>query len=301
MHILVTWASRGGGTEGIAAMIADELERDGHDVTARPADELDRVGAADAVIVGSGLYANRWLRAARRFVARNEVFLRTVPTWFFSSGPLDDSARRDEIAPVREVAVAMDRIGALGHATFGGRLAPDAKGFIASKMARTHAGDWRDEAQIRAWAADVARRVPIARPGPAVAPPGGSLARMVAHGVVGWAACAAAALALARVETAWLAHVAYDLFVGVIYALIALHYFKPRGAGAPLAAAAVFAATFALLGSGRGVRLGDVAGLWIPLIAIAVITAAIGSIAAMMPSGPRPRPRGPSVHAHAAR
>ena len=48
------------------------------------------------------------------------------------------------------------RIGARGHATFGGRLPADAKRFPASAMAKTHAGDWRDPEHIRGWAADVA-------------------------------------------------------------------------------------------------------------------------------------------------
>ena len=48
------------------------------------------------------------------------------------------------------------RIGAHGHVTFGGRLPADAKGFPASAMAKTHAGDWRDPERIRGWAAEVA-------------------------------------------------------------------------------------------------------------------------------------------------
>jgi hypothetical protein len=58
-----------------------------------------------------------------------------------------------------------NRVGALGHATFGGRLAADAKGFPARAMAKKRAGDWRDPAQIGAWAADIARALPFARPG----------------------------------------------------------------------------------------------------------------------------------------
>jgi menaquinone-dependent protoporphyrinogen oxidase len=45
----------------------------------------------------------------------------------------------------------MERVGARGHVTFGGRLAPDAKGFPASAMAKKNGGDWRDAEQVRAW------------------------------------------------------------------------------------------------------------------------------------------------------
>jgi menaquinone-dependent protoporphyrinogen oxidase len=50
----------------------------------------------------------------------------------------------------------MERIGARGHVTFGGRLSPDAKGFPASAMAKKNAGDWRDPKQVRAWAHQLA-------------------------------------------------------------------------------------------------------------------------------------------------
>jgi menaquinone-dependent protoporphyrinogen oxidase len=113
----------------------------------------------DAVIVGGGLYANRWHRAARRFVLRHREALRQLPVWFFSSGPLDDRADREILAPPGQVQRLMERVGALTHVTFGGRLSPDARGFPASAMARTHAGDWRNPERIRAWAAELARRL----------------------------------------------------------------------------------------------------------------------------------------------
>ena len=45
----------------------------------------------------------------------------------------------------------MELCHARDHATFGGRLAPDARGFPASAMAKKTAGDWRDEAQVTDW------------------------------------------------------------------------------------------------------------------------------------------------------
>ena len=58
-----------------------------------------------------------------------------------------------------QVQELVERIGARGHVTFGGRLPADAKGFPASAMARTNAGDWRDPERIRGWAADVAMKL----------------------------------------------------------------------------------------------------------------------------------------------
>ena len=76
--------------------------------------------------------------------------------WLVSSGPLDDSAVAGDLPPVGGVARLMGRIDARGEVTFGGRLEADAKGFPASAMARTKAGDWRDPAHVHRWAAGVA-------------------------------------------------------------------------------------------------------------------------------------------------
>jgi len=143
MRVLVTWGSKRGGTEGIARIVGEALQHEGLDVDVLPAQAAAKATSFDAVIVGGALYANRWHPAARRFVNRQEKRLRDVPVWFFSSGPLDDSAERTTIAPTRQVSVLMERVGAKGHATFGGRLTPDARGFPASAMAKKRSGDWR--------------------------------------------------------------------------------------------------------------------------------------------------------------
>lgn len=152
MRILVTYGSKLGGTAGIAEMLAQSFSEQGIQADVRSAREVKSVEEYDAIVVGGGLYASRWHRAARRFVKRHAEELRTRPVWLFSSGPLDDSAARNEIPPVAQVQRLMELVGAQGHITFGGRLEPDAKGFIASKMARQHSGDWRDPRLIRAWA-----------------------------------------------------------------------------------------------------------------------------------------------------
>ena len=157
MRVLVTYGSKRGGTEGIARMIADELEAENVDVDVLPGGEVGSVQGYDAFVVGGGLYANRWQRGARRFVKQHADVLRTHPVWFFSSGPLDDSASEHEIPPPAQVQALMDRVGVREHITFGGRLEPEAKGFLASRMAKTHAGDWRDPQRVKAWAHRIAQ------------------------------------------------------------------------------------------------------------------------------------------------
>jgi menaquinone-dependent protoporphyrinogen oxidase len=84
-----------------------------------------------------------------------------MPVWLVSSGPLDDSAAQHEIPPTSQVRKLATRVGARDHVTFGGYLAPDARGFPASAMAKSKAGDWRDPAHIRRWVATVVGQLDI--------------------------------------------------------------------------------------------------------------------------------------------
>lgn len=155
MRVLVAYGSKRGGTAGLATMIGDALTNAGGDAIVLAADEVHDLAGVDAVIVAGGLYASRWHRDARRFVRRNAAALRELPVWLVSSGPLDDSAEKQEIPPTKQVKKLADRIGARGHVTFGGSLAPDAKGFPASALAKTRSGDWRDPDHVCRWVATI--------------------------------------------------------------------------------------------------------------------------------------------------
>ena len=156
MKVLVTYGSKMGGSREIADTVGQGLVNHGLSVEVTPAEKSPAVSGYDAVVVGSGLYASRWRRPARRFVKRNAGQLRSLPVWFFSSGPLDDSATTDDIPPVKQVAALMELVDSDRHKTFGGRLPADAKGFPASAMAKKNAGDWRDQHDIRSWADEIA-------------------------------------------------------------------------------------------------------------------------------------------------
>ena len=156
MQVLIAYGSKRGGTAGLAKMIGEELDRAGFQTTVKPAREVKGLDGFDAVIIAGALYAFRWHRDARRFARRHAQTLRDRPVWLVSSGPLDGSAGEGEIRPVKQAARVMTSIGARGHVTFGGRLEAGARGFPARAMAKKSAGDWRDPAQVRKWAATVA-------------------------------------------------------------------------------------------------------------------------------------------------
>jgi len=145
-------------------MIGDALTEAGIEVSVSPACDIKKPTGFDAAVVAGALYANRWHRDARRFVQRNADDLRRLPVWLVSSGPLDDSAAQRDIGPTSQIQKLIERVGARGHATFGGRLSPDAKGFPARAMAKTKAGDWRDPAQVRRWVAAIVEQLQAAQP-----------------------------------------------------------------------------------------------------------------------------------------
>lgn len=154
--VLVAYGTRRGGTQGIAEAIAGGLRAEGLDVDCARAQDVDDLASYDAVVLGGALYFGRWVHEARRFARRHRAALRARPVWLFSSGPLDDSAQVEDLPAVHGVAATLQRLGARGHATFGGRLEVDASGFLASAMARKQAGDWRSWPRIAEWARAIA-------------------------------------------------------------------------------------------------------------------------------------------------
>ncbi len=297
-RVLVTWGSKLGGTEGIARIIAEVLEHEGFDVVAQPASEVRELGRHDAAIIGGALYANRWHHDARRLVMRNVAALRRIPVWLFSSGPLDDSADRRTLPTPNQVAALIERIGARGHTTFGGRLPADARGFPAAAMAREHSGDWRNPERIRTWATDVAHVIPDARPGVAHEPPGRSLPRLLAHGVAAWALCAATMAGLLRLTSTGVAIAAHAVLAPLIFTILAVRYFQDRNARDPLPTALTWTALVLLLDAAivAGLVQRDLAmftsvtGTWLPLALGFLATWLTGFVFSTKP-WPKPTPR----------
>ena len=151
MKALIVYGTRNGGTAGLAYMIATAFQREGWQVQIADAADAPGIGDVDVVVVGGGLYAGRWVPSVRHWARHHKATLKIVPVWFFSSGPLDDSARPGDLAPAPSVAKLAREIEVSGHMTFGGYLDQHPKGFIARQMARRWAGDWRDPDQVAEW------------------------------------------------------------------------------------------------------------------------------------------------------
>ena len=159
MKVLVTAASRYGATEEIAQAVADELRAYGHDAVVQAPDAVNDVRGYDAVVLGSAVYAGRWLKPARELVERTGRAWAGRPVWLFSSGPIGDPLKPAEDP---DVAGVMAATGARGHAVFAGRLVRNQLRFgdraIAAAL-RAPDGDFRDWDAIRAWAASIAEEL----------------------------------------------------------------------------------------------------------------------------------------------
>jgi len=164
MRVLVTAASRHGGTDEIARRIGDELERaldfQALEVHVRPADAVDDVLTYDAAVIGSAVYMGRWQEPARRLVEAVDASRRELPVWLFSSGPIGNPPQPEGDS---EDAIALAALPFVReHATFAGRLDKHDLRLTERavvKAVRAPEGDFRDWTAIRDWAQHVASQI----------------------------------------------------------------------------------------------------------------------------------------------
>ena len=156
MKVLVTAATRHGSTAEIAAAIAGVLRRRGVDVDQIAPSDVHDITRYDAVVLGSAVYAGRWLKSATAFVSRWEQQLTQRPVWLFSSGPIGQPPKPAELPVVAQIVC---RTHAVEHRVLAGRLDKDGLGLLERTMVRAvraPEGDYRDWLEINEWAAGIA-------------------------------------------------------------------------------------------------------------------------------------------------
>jgi menaquinone-dependent protoporphyrinogen oxidase len=157
-RVLVVVASKYGATREIGEAIADELGKAGHDVVVEDAEGLDGLQDADAIVLGSAVYAGKWLKPADSVVRESAAELASRPVWLFSSGPVGEPPKPEEAEP-EGIDGALQATGARGHAIFAGKLDYEAIGRVERllvKALKAPEGDFRDWDAIREWARSVA-------------------------------------------------------------------------------------------------------------------------------------------------
>jgi menaquinone-dependent protoporphyrinogen oxidase len=152
MKALVTVASKHGSSEGLGRAVAAGLRSRGFDVDQLQPDDVHDVAPYDVVIIGSAVYAGRWMRAAKDLVQRHSAALRWRDVWLFSSGPLGNPP-----VPAGEpvdVVPMLSESGARGHVLLAGALDHDSLRLAERLVVRAVSapyGDFRDWTAVDRW------------------------------------------------------------------------------------------------------------------------------------------------------
>ncbi|MFI5262689.1 MAG: flavodoxin domain-containing protein [Candidatus Limnocylindrales bacterium] len=169
MKVLVAYASKHGATAGIAERIAQRLRDAGLTAEVRPTIVAGDPSGFEACVIGSAAYIGHWQKDAAEYVRSNAAALAGRPVWLFSSGPLGteatDAHGRDQrvAAEPKEIAELREAVRSRGERVFFGALDPAALG-VRDRAIRTlpagrallPEGDFRDWAEIDAWADEIA-------------------------------------------------------------------------------------------------------------------------------------------------
>jgi menaquinone-dependent protoporphyrinogen oxidase len=165
-RVLVVVSSRHESTAEIAHALARTLA-DSHAGRAAglsavvvPAHQRPDPRPFQAVLVGSAVYAGRWLDPALQYATHYAGTLRTVPVWLFSSGPIGEPPFPPD--EPYDAATMATLTGARGHRTFPGRLDRSRLSFGERAMVtamRAPLGDFRDWDAIAAWATEIAEEL----------------------------------------------------------------------------------------------------------------------------------------------
>jgi menaquinone-dependent protoporphyrinogen oxidase len=87
--ILVAYASKHGSTAEIAQSIGQTLSENHHTVEVLPVETIKHLDNYEALILGSAVYAGRWMKEAVSFL-RSHQFIK-LPIYLFSSGPIGNA------------------------------------------------------------------------------------------------------------------------------------------------------------------------------------------------------------------
>jgi menaquinone-dependent protoporphyrinogen oxidase len=166
MRVLVVYATSYGATKGIAERIVETIRSEGVDADIHAADDpltLVKNNFYNGFVIGSAIHAGHWLKSAMEFVRRHEAVLHDAPVWLFSSGPIGDKAVDSPQPDPKSIDDLRQLIDFRNHVVFGGAFDPETADLERvswlERQISSHflpVGDWRNWADIEAWAKDIA-------------------------------------------------------------------------------------------------------------------------------------------------
>jgi menaquinone-dependent protoporphyrinogen oxidase len=162
VHVLVTYVSPHGSTQGIAERIATRLRESAVSVDCLPIHETQAVADYDAVVVGSAIHDQAWLPEASQFLATHAAELLVRPVWLFSVGMPGALARPLRRLAMREgpkvVAPFTMMVRPRGTRLFTGVVSKQhfpRVGKAVLMLMGGHFGDLRSWPDIDAWATEI--------------------------------------------------------------------------------------------------------------------------------------------------
>lgn len=164
--VLVAYATRYGSTQEVAQAITHVLRDQRIEVDIQPMREVHSLEGYQTVVLGAPLYMNRWLKDARRFLARHHGALSRRTVAIFALGPLSTDEQEWQSANTqldKELARYPDIL-PVAREIFVGKIDPTRFRFPdsliaslpASPLKRVPASDGRNWEAIRAWAGQLA-------------------------------------------------------------------------------------------------------------------------------------------------
>lgn len=162
MQVLVTYVSPHGSTREIAERIATRLRESALSVACVPIHETQAVADYDAVVVGSAIHDQAWLPEASQFLSTHADELVVRPVWPYSVGMPGALARPLRKLAMREgpkvVAPFEVMVRPRGARLFSGVVSKQQFPKVSRAVFRLmggHYGDFRNWADIDAWAAEI--------------------------------------------------------------------------------------------------------------------------------------------------
>jgi menaquinone-dependent protoporphyrinogen oxidase len=158
MNILIAYASKYGATRDIAERIAQVLERSGLSAEVKEAESVSSLHPYEAIILGSSVYFSNWLPEASELLESFQDELAAKPVWLFSSGLAVKGEPREWLFP-ETLQPLVKKIKPKDVVLFGGKVEAEQLSlddWLINPSLRVEAGDYRNWAEIEAWAQRIA-------------------------------------------------------------------------------------------------------------------------------------------------
>lgn len=162
--ILVTYASQGGSTAGVAAAIGQTLASTGAEVVVLPVKEVTNLDSYQAIVIGSAVHSGKWMPEVLTFIQQHQNTLQRIPSAAFqvclmlaANNEQYKTFVPDWLTPVRS------QIRPVAEGSFAGALWPDQYSKLTEKLGlriflatiKLKPGDYRDWNKIQKWSEEV--------------------------------------------------------------------------------------------------------------------------------------------------